>query len=84
ITANENTDVDIVSNGCAVLFLNWLHSQLGFSWAQIVQAGGAGLAQTYTNLTGQGDAYASFRAQMQNYFPEGRPSGLTVNNPFPS
>ncbi|MBV9689784.1 MAG: hypothetical protein JO202_08725 [Ktedonobacteraceae bacterium] len=83
ITANEDTDADIVSNACAVLFLNWLHSQLGFSWAQIVQAAGASLAQTYTNLTGQSDAYARFRAQIQAHFPEGMPSGLMVNNPFP-
>jgi hypothetical protein len=83
ITANEDTDADPVSNGCAVLFLNWLHSQLGFSWAQIVQAGRASLAQTYTNLTSQSDAFVRFKAEMQAHFPEGRPSGLRVNNPFP-
>jgi hypothetical protein len=66
-----------------VLFLNWLHAQLGFGWDQIVQAGGASLAQTYTHLTGQNDALSRFTTLMQAHYPAGTPSGLKTNNPFP-
>src|SRR5450631_811803 len=40
ITNNESTDGDAVSFGCVLLFLFYLNTQLGFSPAQIIQAGG--------------------------------------------
>ena len=52
ITSNEGIDTDPVSFGCVLLFLFYLNTQLGFSPAQIIQAGGATPAATYTNLTG--------------------------------
>lgn len=85
ITANEpgQSDGDTVSNACAVLFLNWLRYQLGFSWAQITQAAAPSLAGTYQQLTGLDDAYVRFATLLQFHFPVDRPSGLNTNNPFP-
>src|SRR5436305_12631038 len=60
VSANVPDDTDAKSNGCAVLFLNYLHYQLHFGWADIVQAGGATLAETYQRLTGQEDAFGPF------------------------
>jgi hypothetical protein len=76
-------DSDQVSNACGVLFLNWLHYQLGFNWDQIVQAGASSLGRTYTKLTGQTDAFERFAAFMQAHFPAGTLVNLRTNNPFP-
>jgi hypothetical protein len=76
-------DSDQVSNACGMLFLNWLHYQLGFSWEQIVQGGASSLGRTYTKLTGQTDAFARFSSFIQTHFPAGTPVNLTTNNPFP-
>ncbi len=83
VNTTDPTDRNYVSIGCSVLFLFWLRYQLGFTWNQICAAGASTLAQTYTNLTGRTDALAQFKALLQAKFPEGTPSGLTVDNPFP-
>ena len=83
INNSEGTDQDYVSIGCAVLFLNWMRFQLGYSWTQIIAAGDSTLAKTYQNLTGQTDGYALFMALMDRTYPRGTPSGLTTDNPFP-
>jgi len=83
INNNNPTDQDSVSIGCAVLFLNYLNTQLGFGWDQIVQAGAPALAQTYTNLTGEADGWTPFRQQLDNNFPLGLLSGVTTDNPYP-
>jgi hypothetical protein len=66
VTSNEETDGDPVSNGCAVLFLNWLHDQLAFSWDEIVTAAGTSLGATFQSLTGlpANQAYAIFAAEV--------------------
>ncbi len=53
------------------------------NWSNIVQAGGDTLAQTYSNLTGASDAFSSFATLLQSRFPQGTPSGLQNDNPFP-
>jgi len=83
VNNTDATDQNPISTGCAVLFLNYLNTQLGYSWEQIVQAGAPTLAQTYTNLTGQADGWTPFRQQLDNNFPIGTPSGLTTDNPYP-
>jgi hypothetical protein len=60
-----------------------LRFQLNFSWTQIIAAGGATLAGTYQQLTGQNDGYTKFKALMDQSFPPGQPSKLTTDNPFP-
>jgi hypothetical protein len=77
------TDRDRIGNGCAVLFLNYLHVQLGFTWQQIIAAGAPTLGETYTNLTGKSDGFDQFKALLATHFPVGTPSGLTTDNPFP-
>ena len=77
------TDTDAVSNGCAVLFLNYLRYQLNFSWVQIVQAAGSTIEQTYETLTGKTGGFAVFKSLLDSHFPPGQPSGLTTDNPFP-
>src|SRR5258708_26254841 len=83
VTNNDPTDQNYVSIGCSTLFLNYLRYQLGFSLNQIVQAGGATLAQTYQSLTGRTDAFAPFSALLANRFPPGQPVNLPNDNPFP-
>ena len=80
---NGTTDSDPVANGCAVLFLNYLASQLNFSWNQIVAAAAPTLGQTYSLLTARSDGFAQFSALLAAKFLPGQPSGLTADNPFP-
>jgi len=79
----EQTDTDYVSIGCSTLFLNYLRYQLGMNWSNIVQAGGDTLAQTYSNLTGSSDGFSPFATLLRSRFPQGTPSGLQNDNPFP-
>jgi len=83
VTQNDPTDQNPVSTGCATLFINYLRHQLNYSLNQIVQAGGATLADTYTTLTGRGDAFAAFSALLAGAFPPGQQVNLTNDNPFP-
>ncbi len=83
ISVTDPTDRNYVSTGCAVLFLYYLRYQLDFTWGEIVQAAGTTLQQTYQNLTGETGAYATFTRFLQSFYPIGRPSGLTTDNPFP-
>ena len=83
VSRTNPTDTDAVSNGCAVLFLNYLRYQLSFSWAQVVQAAGSTFEQTYKTLTGKTGSFALFKALLDSHFPPGQPSGLATDNPFP-
>src|SRR5258708_19905324 len=58
VTNNAADDQNQDSNGCGPLFLSYLHSQLGYSWPQIVAAGGSSLGATYQSLTGKSPATA--------------------------
>jgi hypothetical protein len=80
---NFNSDTNGPANGCSVLFLNWLRSQLNFSWRQIVGAAAPTLAQTYSLLTGKNDGFQQFSTLITANFPAGSPSGLLTDNPFP-
>jgi hypothetical protein len=83
VNATEGTDVDYVSTGCATLFINYLRSQLGFTIAELVQAGGSALALNHENLTGSPDGLSPFRWILQRRFPLGTPANLANDNPFP-
>jgi hypothetical protein len=83
VTVTDPTDRNYLSIGCSVLFLNYLRYQEDFTWTEIVTAGAPTLAQTYQNLTGQADALTPFTNLLQQFFPQGTPSGLTTDNPFP-
>jgi len=45
VNQTDPSDTNFVSTGCAVLFLNWLHYQLGYDWTAIVGAGGPTLGR---------------------------------------
>lgn len=83
VNVNDPTDTNYVSIGCSVLFLNYLRYQLDFTWTEIVAAAGATLEQTYQTLTNQADGLTPFKALLQAFYPEGTPSSLTTDNPFP-
>ncbi len=83
VNQTEPTDQDFVATGCATLFINYLRYQLGYSLDNIVQAAGSTLSQTYTRLTGNADGWAPFLKLLNQHFPQGRPSGLINDNPFP-
>lgn len=78
-----SSDTDSLANGCSVLFLNWLRSQLGYSWQQVAAAAAPTLGQTYTKLSGKTDGFKIFSALVDSHFPPGRPSGVATDNPFP-
>ena len=84
ITRLDPSDRNYLSIGCSVLFLNWLHNQLHFPWAQIVAAGAdPNLQTTYQKLTGRTDAVQQFRGLLDSHFPPGSPSGVQNDNPYP-
>ncbi len=76
------TDRSADSNGCAVLFLNWLQTVKGYFWAEIAQAGAPTLAGAYRKLSGQATAWAEFSADVNARWPAEVPSGVTTDNPW--
>jgi hypothetical protein len=71
--------------GCAILFIYYLHSQLGYSINQIVAAAAPELAGVYQNLTGDpNDPFPDFKGLLDYHFPgtTGIP-GPNPDNPFP-
>lgn len=83
VNNNNPTDTDPVSNGCAVLFLNWLRWDLKFPWTAICQSGAANLNGTYRQLTHTSeDGFPPFADAMVARFPPGPPSRLKSDNPF--
>ena len=83
VNVNDPTDRNAISTGCSVLFLNYLHYQLDFTWAEIVNRGRPTLGQTYQALTSVADGLTPFKTLLQGFYPEGVPSGVTTDNVFP-
>ena len=71
--------------GCSLLFIYYLHSQLGFSVNEIVGAGASTPAGVYNKLTGDpGDPFPEFKKALDTAFPG--TSVITtgdLDNPFP-
>jgi hypothetical protein len=92
VTHNENNDTTDFATGCAILFLNYMTSQLHLDLRKIIADKSAFLSQVYTNLTGNSNAYGPFRDIMERHFPAktsfqsfpppGYPYALS-DNPFP-
>jgi hypothetical protein len=80
---NDPTDQRPIPIGCAVLFLNYLHHQLGYSWTDVVTRGRATLGETYRALTNGSTGWAEFSALLATHFPPGRPSRVKGDNVFP-
>ena len=83
VTNSDPTDRNYVSIGCSTLFLNYLRYQLDFTWPEIAAATGATLEDTYHNLTGVAGGIMPFKSLLHQFFPEGTPTNLTTDNPFP-
>jgi hypothetical protein len=80
----DPTDTRWVSMGCAVLFLNYLHHQLGFSWKKIVANGGSTLGETHARLTGsRSTGWGAFSALVERHFPRGIRHTVEGDNVFP-
>jgi hypothetical protein len=73
IDETEDTDQDPVSIGCAIVYLYWMRRWLGFTTAQIVQAGGTTLAANYKSLTGKDTAYIDLKAAVLPLQPQDNP-----------
>lgn len=71
--------------GCAILFIYYLHSQLGYSTHDIVAARAPELSGVFENLTGSSyDPFPEFKALLDQYFPGTTAiPGSNPDNPFP-
>ena len=83
VDRNDPTDQNPISIGCAVLFLNYLHYQLGYSWQDIVDAGRPTLAESYLALTGKSDGWRDFSSLLAAHYPPGTRADVTTDNVFP-
>ena len=83
IRETDPTDRNAVSTGCGALFINYLRHQLNHTLAQITQAGGATLEQTFLNLGGYEYCFEPFKLLLEVNFPSGRSVNLASDNPFP-
>lgn len=85
VNNNSATDQDENSNGCATLFLYYLHSQIGADWTKIVATGGATLGETYQRLTGKSGAegFNDFISRVATLEQGGQLALPTNSNPFP-
>jgi NAD(P)-dependent dehydrogenase (short-subunit alcohol dehydrogenase family) len=81
--SSDSLPHDSAATGGAVLFLNYLHHQLGFSWHEIVASPAPTLGALATRLTGSNDDFSRFRSMLEEYHPSGQPSALLTDNPFP-
>lgn len=76
VDTTEQTDRDYVSIGCGMVYLYWMRSK-GYTFPEIVQAGGATLAANYKTLTGKTTAYNDLVAAAKAVT-------ITGDNPFPA
>jgi hypothetical protein len=84
VTRSDHSDVRTVSTGCAALFLNYLHYQLGYSWRDIVANGQPTLGETHRALTAsRSDGWKEFRTLVARHYPPTVSCGLTRDNIFP-
>lgn len=85
VTSNAADDQNQDANGCGPLFLYYLHSQLGFSWQQIIAAAGPTLGAGYQTLTGNSPAsgFADFINLLVTLDQGGQIALPASGNPFP-
>jgi hypothetical protein len=80
-----NTDQDIFSYGCGILFINYLVYQLGKPLKTVIRAGGSTLAETYARVTGQpaSAAYPAFNGLLQAHIGSSTTNNMRRDNIFP-
>ena len=82
---NTTDDGPDAITGCALLFIYYLFSQLGYTINQIVAAGAPTLGGIYNKLTGDpGDPFPYFKALVDSAYPgTSTIPGPDLDNPFP-
>jgi hypothetical protein len=71
--------------GCAILFIYYLHTQLGFEVNEIIAAAASELSQVYRNLTHDAsDPFQLFKRLLDGAYPGTTPiPGPNPDNPWP-
>jgi hypothetical protein len=71
--------------GCAILFIYYLHTQLGFGIKDIIAAAASELSGVYRNLTGDpANPFPPFRDFLNTFYPgTATIPGINPDNPFP-
>ena len=68
--------------GCAILFIYYLHTQLGYSIEAIIAAAASNLAGVYLNLTGDSaDPFPVFKQLLDAAYPSTTSSSIAGPNP---
>jgi len=69
VNNTEDTDRNIFSYGCAILFINYLVYQLRHPLKEVIRAVGPTLADTFARLTGKpaATAFGTFNTLLQNH-----------------
>jgi hypothetical protein len=84
---NVHGDGDPVSYGCALCFIYYLTTQLGFDITEVIANYSGNLASCYKTVTGdQTNPFPAFTALLNHVYPAGQRATLTgtnPNNPFP-
>ena len=85
VTNKLDTDGDIFSYGCAILFINYLVYQRSHSLKSVIAAGGSTLAETFARVTGElpGLAIVEFNALLQAHLGNATNNSLARDNIFP-
>jgi hypothetical protein len=84
VNKTEPVDFNFVSFGCALLFLYFLRTQLGFSMKAVVSAHASTLGGVYINLTKDQGGVHEFFNLLNARFPPGTACDLSgSNDPFP-
>jgi hypothetical protein len=84
VTNNDADENDTDARACVVLFLYYLHTKLGFTWQQIITAGGDTLGQRYAQLTQHNSeqGFSDFVAQIAMLDSSGQLSLPRSGDPF--
>jgi hypothetical protein len=82
VSANEPTDMNSISTGCAILFLNYMRWQLGYGLEKIIATPGNTLEAVFQKLTGASGGFQPFSALLNRFFPIGTKPAIG-DNPFP-
>lgn len=71
--------------GCSILFIYYMHTQLGYGIKDIIAAAASELSGVYKNLTGDpSDPFLPFKDLLDTYFPGTTTiPGTNPDNPFP-
>jgi hypothetical protein len=85
ISNTINTDQDQFSYGCAILFINYLVYQRGYTLKEVIGASGSTLAETYSHLTGEpvSAAFNAFNALLQAHIGNTTTNNMQRDNIFP-